>query len=79
MHSAREGDPPAVLCIGAASINQAVKSVIIARQYLAQDSLDLTFQASLMRNMHSASRCASWPTVLCACPAVGAWSCNNPC
>ncbi|KAF5836609.1 stage V sporulation protein S-domain-containing protein [Dunaliella salina] len=43
-HSAREGEPPATLCIGAASINQAVKSICIARQYLTRDGLNLSFQ-----------------------------------
>lgn len=35
---------PCVLCIGAASINQAVKSICIARQYLERDGIDLSFQ-----------------------------------
>lgn len=43
-HSSRNGDPPATLCIGAASINQAVKSICIARQYLVNDNVDLSFQ-----------------------------------
>eukprot|EP00983_Pelagomonas_calceolata_P081413 1155565-Pelagomonas_calceolata.AAC.4 len=43
-HSARESEPPATLCIGAASINQAVKSICIARQYLTRDGLNLSFQ-----------------------------------
>ncbi|KAL6752961.1 stage V sporulation protein S-domain-containing protein [Haematococcus lacustris] len=43
-HSARESEPPATLCIGATSINQAVKAICIARQYLKSDDLDLSFQ-----------------------------------
>lgn len=43
-HSCREGDPPAALCIGAESINHAIKAVAIARGYVAQDGLDISFQ-----------------------------------
>ena len=43
-HSCRDGEPPAALCIGANSINQAVKAICIARGYLADDSIDLSFQ-----------------------------------
>ncbi|KXZ52124.1 hypothetical protein GPECTOR_10g753 [Gonium pectorale] len=43
-HSTREGDPPAALCIGAESINLAVKAIAISRTYLAADQWDLTFQ-----------------------------------
>lgn len=43
-HSCREGDPPAALCIGAESINHAIKAVAIARGYVAQDGIDISFQ-----------------------------------
>lgn len=43
-HSCREGDPPAVLCIGPSCINVAVKAIAIARGYLKNDGLDLSFQ-----------------------------------
>ncbi|KAG2492634.1 hypothetical protein HYH03_009050 [Edaphochlamys debaryana] len=43
-HSAREGDPPAALCIGAECLNLAVKAVAIARTYLTDDGIDLSFQ-----------------------------------
>lgn len=42
--SCREGDPPALLTIGNACINQAVKAIAISRRYLKDDSLDLAFQ-----------------------------------
>lgn len=54
-HSAREGaDPPAVLTIGAPCVNQAVKAIAIARQYLQDDNLDLNFQPAFRH----ADRCA---------------------
>ena len=40
-HTARKGDPPALAAIGASSINAAVKSLAVARQYVAQDGFDL--------------------------------------
>ncbi|GLC41030.1 hypothetical protein PLESTB_000950700 [Pleodorina starrii] len=43
-HSAREGDPPAALCIGAECINLAVKAIAISRTYLSGDNIDLSFQ-----------------------------------
>ena len=43
-HSCREGDPPAALCIGAECINHAVKSIAVARGYLQQDDIDISFQ-----------------------------------
>ncbi|EFJ53088.1 hypothetical protein VOLCADRAFT_127322 [Volvox carteri f. nagariensis] len=43
-HSAREGDPPAALCIGAECINLAVKAIAISRTYLTGDNMDLSFQ-----------------------------------
>ncbi|GIL54512.1 hypothetical protein Vafri_10042 [Volvox africanus] len=43
-HSARDGDPPAALCIGAECINLAVKAIAISRTYLTNDNMDLSFQ-----------------------------------
>lgn len=43
-HSCRDGDPPAILTIGPSCINQAVKSVAIARGYLEPDGWDVAFQ-----------------------------------
>lgn len=43
-HACREGDPPAILLIGPACINQAVKAIAIARGFLKQDNLDISFQ-----------------------------------
>ena len=37
----REGDCVEVQAIGAAAVNQAVKAIAIARDYLVQDSIDL--------------------------------------
>src|SRR3712207_5588506 len=39
--SVREGGAPELQAIGAAAVNQAVKAVIIARNYLIVDGLDL--------------------------------------
>lgn len=54
-HSARESEPPATLCIGASSINQAVKAICIARQYLKSDNLDLSFQPAFRGKERRAS------------------------
>lgn len=43
-HSCRDGDPPAILTIGASCINQAIKAIAVARGYLSNDLLDVTFQ-----------------------------------
>mmetsp|Transcript_15592 Transcript_15592/g.47052 ORF Transcript_15592/g.47052 Transcript_15592/m.47052 type:complete len:155 (-) Transcript_15592:1440-1904(-) len=43
-HDARSGEPPAMLCKGASSLNQAVKAVAVARQYLQEEGSDLTCQ-----------------------------------
>ncbi|KAG2429377.1 hypothetical protein HXX76_011142 [Chlamydomonas incerta] len=43
-HSAREGEVPAALCIGPECINVAIKAIAIARTYLQQDTIDLSFQ-----------------------------------
>jgi stage V sporulation protein SpoVS len=43
-HSVREGEPPAILTIGPSCINQAVKSIAIARGYLDADNWDVSFQ-----------------------------------
>ncbi len=40
-HSVYEGKQVILRCIGAASINQAVKGVAIARGYVAQRALDI--------------------------------------
>lgn len=40
-HTSRRGDPPAVSGIGAACINLAVKAIIIARRYVAENDFDL--------------------------------------
>lgn len=40
-HSCRDGDPPAVLCIGPACINVAIKAICIARGYLKNDGWDI--------------------------------------
>ena len=43
-HTCRDADPPAALCIGATSINQAVKAISVARGYLVENNMDLAFQ-----------------------------------
>jgi len=40
----RSGDRVSIVCLGAASINQTVKSIIIARRYLARDAIDICFR-----------------------------------
>jgi stage V sporulation protein SpoVS len=40
----RAGDAPALLTIGAASVNQAVKAIAIARAELLKEGVSLTFQ-----------------------------------
>lgn len=40
----RAGDAPALLTIGAASVNQAVKAIAIARAELLKEGISLTFQ-----------------------------------
>lgn len=42
-HAFRGGDSPCVTAIGASSMNQALKAVIIARSYLKDDGYDLDF------------------------------------
>jgi stage V sporulation protein SpoVS len=43
-HSCRDGEPPAILTIGASCINQAIKAIAVARGYLSNDALDVSFQ-----------------------------------
>ena len=50
-HVAREGECPRVLACGALSVNQALKGVIIARDYLEEDSLDFTVQVNENRDV----------------------------
>ncbi len=40
-HTSRRGDPPTVSGIGAACVNLAVKAIIIARRYVAENDFDL--------------------------------------
>ncbi|MGD1995247.1 MAG: stage V sporulation protein S [Anaerolineae bacterium] len=37
----REGKEPIVQAIGAGAVNQAIKAVVIARTYLAEDGIDI--------------------------------------
>ena len=37
----RKGDNAVVSAIGAQAVNQAVKSIIVSRDYLTQDSIDI--------------------------------------
>lgn len=77
-HTAREGgDPPAVLTIGAPCINQAVKAIAIARQYLDEDGLDLNFQPAFRH----ADRCAAVPRLcmlwIAGCALCRLWRASN--
>jgi len=40
----RSGDRVSIVCLGAGSVNQTVKSVIVARKYLAKDAIDICFR-----------------------------------
>lgn len=54
-HSCRSGDPPAILCKGPSSINQAVKAVAVARGYLLEENIDLTCQPAFRDDKQLAS------------------------
>ncbi|KAF8058930.1 SPL10 [Scenedesmus sp. PABB004] len=45
-HTCRDNAAPAMLTIGTKCINQAVKAIAIARGYLAESQLELTFQTA---------------------------------
>eukprot|EP00808_Paulinella_micropora_P028874 g1523.t1 len=40
----RHGDRVAISCLGAASVNQTIKSIIFARRYLANEAIDICFR-----------------------------------
>lgn len=44
----REGKEIEMVAMGPQSVNQAVKAITIARSYLADDKLDLTFRPEFM-------------------------------
>jgi len=44
-HISREAEPPVLSAVGPASVNQAVKSIAIARSYLGNDGIDLKVKA----------------------------------
>lgn len=44
----REGKEIEIVAMGPQSVNQAVKAITIARSYLADDKLDLTFRPEFM-------------------------------
>lgn len=54
-HSCRQGNPPAVLAKGPASINQAVKAIAVARSYLLEEGVDLTCQPAFRDDKQLAS------------------------
>ncbi|KAF6259886.1 stage V sporulation protein S-domain-containing protein [Scenedesmus sp. NREL 46B-D3] len=45
-HTCRDNPAPAMLTIGTKCINQAVKAICIARGYLAEQQIELTFQTA---------------------------------
>jgi len=40
----RSGDRVSIVCLGAGSVHQTVKSIVIARRYLASDAIDICFR-----------------------------------
>jgi stage V sporulation protein SpoVS len=50
-HTLRGGTPCTVSCIGAKTINQAVKGVIVARRYLEEDGLETFVGVRLNRDV----------------------------
>jgi len=55
----RSGDRVSVVCLGAASVNQTIKSIIIARRYLARDAIDICFRPEFVHlNMQGEERSA---------------------
>ena len=47
----READRAEVQAIGAAAVNQAVKAMVIAKSYLAEEGVDISFSPSFVEVM----------------------------
>ena len=55
----READRAEVQAIGAAAVNQAVKAMVIAKSYLAEEGIDISFSPSFVEVMiHEQARTA---------------------
>eukprot|EP00457_Paulinella_chromatophora_P012370 gb/GEZN01012577.1/.p1 GENE.gb/GEZN01012577.1/~~gb/GEZN01012577.1/.p1 ORF type:complete len:327 (+),score=56.25 gb/GEZN01012577.1/:23-1003(+) len=53
----RHGDRVAISCLGAASVNQTIKSIIFARRYLANEAIDICFRPEWVHiNMNGEER-----------------------
>ena len=55
----REANRAEVQAIGAAAVNQAIKAMIIAKSYLEEEGVDITFSPSFVNvSIHEQSRTA---------------------
>lgn len=79
-HTARRGDPPSVSGIGAACVNLAVKAIIIARRYVAENDFDLIATAHKSRvgpnALHFKLRKSTAPATSAAALAVEPLKCG---